>query len=146
LLNLRIIGIIGKETSYFDAETNWIRRYTFENNYEMVGGNMSIAILREITSAEEEAEQIEAQAQQKARQIVASAKKDASFMIEKAVEQAELDGKKIIKAAEDKAARDMNDMNVKIQAQCDGIKENSGSKLKDAVDFIVGRIVKHSDS
>ena len=55
---------------------------------------MSIAILKEITSTEEEAEQIEAQAQQKAREIVASAKKDASVMIEKAVEQAELDAKK----------------------------------------------------
>ena len=106
---------------------------------------MSIAILKEITSTEEEAEQIEAQAQQKAREIVASAKKDASVMIEKAVEQAELDAKKIVKAAEDKAAQDMNDMKVKIQAQCDEIEGNSSSKLKDAVDFIVGRIVKHSD-
>ena len=53
--------------------------------------------------------------------------------------------KKIVKAAEDKAAQDMNDMKVKIQAQCDEIKGNSVSKLKDAVDFIVGRIVKHSD-
>lgn len=106
---------------------------------------MSIAILKEITSTEEEAEQIEVQAQQKAREIVASTKKDASVMIEKALEQVELDAKKIIRTAEEKAAQDIIDIKEKIQTQCDGIKENSSSKLKDAVDFIVGRIVKHSD-
>lgn len=106
---------------------------------------MSVAILKEISSTEEEAEQIEAQAQQKAREIVASAKKDAAAILEKAVEQAELDAKNIIKAAEEKAAQDMDDMKAKIQTQCYIIKENSTGKLKDAVDFIVGRIVERSD-
>ena len=59
---------------------------------------MSVDILREITSTEEQAEQIEAQARQRAREIVASAKKDAAIVIEKAVEQAEFDAKRIIKA------------------------------------------------
>jgi vacuolar-type H+-ATPase subunit H len=106
---------------------------------------MAIAILKEITSTEEQAEQIEAQAQQKAREIIASAKKYATDKFEKTLEQTELDARWIIKTAEEKDVQDMNDIKAKTQAQCNEIKENSGNKLKDAVDFIVGRIGKLSD-
>ena len=106
---------------------------------------MALAVLKEIAFIEEQAEQIEAQAQQKIREIIAAAKKDAAMMIEKAVEQAELDAGRIIQTAEEKAARDIIDIKAKTQAQCHEIKENASTKLEDAVDFIVGRIVKLSD-
>lgn len=103
---------------------------------------MSVAILKEISLTEKEAEQIEANAQQKAREIIAAAKKEAASLIEKAVEKADQEAAKLIKSAEDKAANDIIDMKAKIQAQCDEIKNNAGSKLNEAVDLIVGRIVK----
>ncbi len=106
---------------------------------------MTIAVLKEIIDTEEQANQIEAQAQQKAREVIASAKKEATAMIEKAVGQAELDARGIIKNSTAKAAGDINAMNEKIRAQCQEIKDNSSRKLGDAVDFIVGRIVKQSD-
>ena len=105
---------------------------------------MSIAILNEIKSTEEEADQIEAKAQIKARDIVASAKKDAAAMLDKAIKQAELDAKNIIKAYEEKAARDMAEMKSQIIIQCNTIKENSDTKLEDAANLIAGRIVDHS--
>lgn len=102
---------------------------------------MSIAIMNEIKSTEEQADQIEAQAQLKARDIIASARKNAAATAEKAVEQAELDAKNVIKAAEEKATRDILELKAKINAQCNMIKENSTGKLDDAVDLIMGRIV-----
>ncbi len=103
---------------------------------------MAVAILKEITSTEEQAEQIELLAQLKARDIVASARKAAACSTEKSVEQAEQEGRNIIMASEEKAAGDIVDMNVKTRARCQEIKENSGKKLKNAVDYIVGRIVE----
>lgn len=102
---------------------------------------MSIDILNEIKSTEEQADQIEAQAQLKARDIIASARKDAAAMVEKAARQAELDAKNIIKAYEEKAARDILNMKAEINTKCNMIRENSAGKLEDAVDLIVGRIV-----
>ena len=117
----------------------------FRINNKSWGGDVSIVILNEIKSTEEEAEQIEAEAQQKAREIVASAKKDAAAILEKAVEQAELDTKNIIKSAESKAVQEMDEMKAKIKTQCKIIKESSTGKLEDAVELIVGRIVGRSD-
>lgn len=106
---------------------------------------MALALLKEISTVEEQAEQLEAEAQQKAREIVAAAKKDAAAALQKAEEQAELEAKGILRAAEEKAAREIQSKNVETQKQCLEIKDLSGRKLNNAVDFIVGRIVTHSD-
>ena len=106
---------------------------------------MSIAVLKEITLAEEQAEQIEAQARQKAKDIAASARKDAADRIEKATEQAETNARAIIANSEAKAALDMKVLEENILSQCQQIREQSGKKLDTAVNFIVGRIVKQSD-
>jgi V/A-type H+-transporting ATPase subunit G/H len=106
---------------------------------------MSIEILQEIVSVENQAEQVEAQAQQRARDIIAAAKKDASVLVEKAVEQAEKEAKDIIKLVEVKASKDIENMKLATQNKCVEIKENSGKRLEKAIDFIMGRIVDSSD-
>ncbi len=103
---------------------------------------MSVAILKEIRDAEDQAEQIESQAMQKAREIVAAARKDASVKYDTSVEQAENEAKGLISASEEKALQDIEEIKEQIQAQCNDIRKNSNDKLNDAVDFIVGRIVK----
>lgn len=102
---------------------------------------MTLALLKEISATEAQAEQIEHEAQQKAREIVASARKEAADILQKAEEQAEQEAKEIIRAAEEKAALDIESEKAKIKQQCLEIKEKSGRKLNSAVDFIVGRIV-----
>ena len=106
---------------------------------------MALALLKEISAVEQQAEQIENEASQKGRDIIASAKKEAAIILQQAEEQAELDAKGLIRAAEEKAASDIREKNAAIQKQCLEIKDLSGRKLNDAVDFIVGRIVMHSD-
>lgn len=106
---------------------------------------MALALLKEISAAEQQAEQIETEAQQKARDIIAAAKKEAAMVLQKTEEQAEQDARGVIRAAEEMAALDINERKATIQKQCLEIKELSGRKLKDAMDLIVGRIVTNSD-
>jgi V/A-type H+-transporting ATPase subunit G/H len=106
---------------------------------------MALALLKEISAVEQQAEQLEAEALQKAREIVAAAKKDASAALLKAEEQAEQEAKEILRASEEKAAKDIQNKREEIRKQCLEIKDLSGRKLDNAVDFIVGRIVTHSD-
>lgn len=103
---------------------------------------MSVAILREIREAEEKAEQIEAKALQKAKDIIAAAKKEASVIINKSVEQAENEARGLISASENKAYQHTEEIKAQILAQCEELRNQSKEKLNDAVDFIVGRIVK----
>lgn len=106
---------------------------------------MALALLKEISLVEEQAGQIEAEAQQKAREIVASAKKEAVVILQKVQDQAGTDAKEMIQAQQEKAVADIKAEEAKIQAQCLQIKEMSGRKLSNAVDYIVGRIVTNSD-
>ncbi|NLM11396.1 MAG: hypothetical protein GX213_11590 [Clostridiaceae bacterium] len=106
---------------------------------------MAISLLKEIISVEQIAEQKELETQQKAREIIASAKKEASALLVEKEKAAELEAKEIIKAQEKKALADIEDFRNKIQEECKNIREKSESKIEQAADFIVGRIVKHSD-
>ncbi len=103
---------------------------------------MSVAILKEIREAEEKAEQIEAKALQKAKDIIAAAKKDAAAITSESVERSENEAKGLINASEKKAFKDIEGINAQILAQCEELRNQSKEKLNDAVDFIVGRIVK----
>ena len=98
--------------------------------------------LKEIAAVEEQADVIEAQAQQKAKDIISSARKEAAVLIEKEVEKAESEAKFIIQKAEEKAAKDIVDIKMDTQAKCSEIKTKAGVKMDEAVDLIVGRIVK----
>jgi len=106
---------------------------------------MAISLLKDIVSVEKAAEQKELEAQQKARDIIASAKKEASALLSEKEKAAELEGREIIKSREKKALDDMENLRIKIQEECRNIREMTGSKIEQAADFIVGRIVKHSD-
>lgn len=103
---------------------------------------MSVAILKEIKEAEDQAEQIEAQAVQKAKDIIAAAKKDASAITSETVDRSEKEAKGLINASEKKAFEDIEGIKEQILAQCEELRNQSKEKLNDAVDFIVGRIVK----
>ncbi len=111
--------------------------------FEIAGGErLSVAILKEIREAEEKAELIEAQALQKAKDIIAAAKKDASAITSESIEQAEIEARGLISASEKKAFEDIEGIKAQILTQCEELRNQSNEKLNDAVDFIVGRIVK----
>jgi V/A-type H+-transporting ATPase subunit G/H len=103
---------------------------------------MSVAILKDITAVEAQAEQIEAQAVQKAREIVASARKEAAELLLRAEDQAELEARAKVKSYEEKALQDIAKADLQVKEQCGQIKKGADEKLNTAVDFIVGRIVK----
>lgn len=103
---------------------------------------MAIAVLKEITSAEEQADLIEEQARLKAKEILSSAGKDAAVLAGQALEQAEREAREIMKAAEDKALLEIEKINSETAEQCIEIRKKAEEKLPAAVDFIVGRIVR----
>ncbi len=103
---------------------------------------MSVDVLKDISAAEAQAEQIEAEAAQKAREIVASARRDASDMKARSLEEAELEAGNLLKASEEKAHQEISAIDAQIQAQCGDMRNNISTRLEKAVDFIVGRIVK----
>ena len=103
---------------------------------------MAIALLKEIASVENLADQIEAQALQNAKDIVASARKEAANAAQKADEQAELDAKDAIKAEEEKAHLKTKEMQAETEVQCKKIKKNAEKNLNAAVDIIFERVVK----
>lgn len=102
---------------------------------------MSVEILMEITASEEKAEQIEIQAAQKAKELISAARKEAAEAMNKAISQAENEARNVIKANEERAFLDINQMKLQTMGECNIIKEKSREKLNVAVDFIVGRIV-----
>jgi len=111
--------------------------------FEVTGGErLSVAILKEIREAEEKAEQIEARAVQEAKDIITAAKKEASVIMSESAEQAENEARGLISASENRAYRDAEEIRAQVSAQCGELKNKSREKLNDAVDFIVGRIVK----
>lgn len=105
---------------------------------------MAVTLLKEIASIEQKAEQVELKAQQKAREIIASAKKNAADQLRQREEKAEVNAKEIIKAQELKAFDDIKNMQAEIRAKGANIRKKAGTKLDEAVGFIVGRIVKNS--
>jgi V/A-type H+-transporting ATPase subunit G/H len=103
---------------------------------------MSVDILKDISAAEAQADQIESEAAQKARDMIAAARKDAADLKSKLLEEAENEARSVLTASEEKARQDIDAADAGIQAQCDDIRKEAGDRLDKAVDFIVGRIVK----
>lgn len=103
---------------------------------------MAVALLKEIKSTEEIAEQKELEAQQQAREIIATARKDASALLEEKHKQAELEAKKVVSTYEKNALKDIEQLQQDIQTQCQGIRQKAATKLEKVTNFIVGRIVK----
>ncbi|NLX76785.1 MAG: hypothetical protein GXZ01_05335 [Clostridiaceae bacterium] len=106
---------------------------------------MAISLLKDIISVEQMVEKKEQETLAKAREIIASAKKEASALLAEKEKAAELEAAEIIKARQNKAMADIEEYRLKIEEECRNIREKSGTRIEQAADFIVGRIVKHSD-
>ncbi len=103
---------------------------------------MSIAILKEITAVENEAQSILTEAQLKAKETVATARTEASALVDSAVNEAGHEAEDIIRKYEAKADEDIGAIRQKTRNDCDEIIKNSGARLEEAVNFIIGRILK----
>lgn len=103
---------------------------------------MSIEILQFIRKAEEEAEDIIKKSTADARQIVSQAETQSRQLLEKLDSDIENKRKKIISEAEDAANAEIKVKMQKVAQQCEEIKRKAGERIDDAVNIIVGRIVK----
>ena len=104
--------------------------------------NLSIDAIRSIKEAEEKAEQMIRQASAEARQIIADAEKQSVKLVEQAVEEAEAKARDILAEAEKEAEVEIEQLKKGIMQENLIIKEQASKKIKNAVDIIIGRIVK----
>lgn len=103
---------------------------------------MSIDIIRSIKQAESEAEQIIRQSAVQARQIAAEAQEQSYKLVEQSEVEAEEQSKKIINEAEKSVQEETGKIMEKVLRECADIKEQARGKIQDAVDMILGRIVR----
>ncbi|HHV98000.1 MAG TPA: hypothetical protein GXX36_00245 [Clostridiaceae bacterium] len=102
----------------------------------------SVEILQFIRKAEEEAEDIIKKSAADSRRIVSQAESQSRQLLEKLDSDIENNRKKIISEAEDAANAEIKIKMQEIAKQCEDIKRKAGEKIDDAVNIIVGRIVK----
>ncbi len=103
---------------------------------------MSIEIVKSIKQTETEAEQTRKQSVLEAREVVSQAKNQAYILMEQEIEKAENEAKGIISEAEKTAYSQIEEMKQKVSQECNEIKQQAMKKIDDAVNVIMGRVVK----
>lgn len=107
---------------------------------------MSIDVIRSIKQAESEAEQIIRQSVVQARQIAIEAQDQSYKLVEQAEVEAEEQSREIINKAEKSVQEETGKIMEKVLTECVDIKEQARVRIQDAVDMILGRIVRiHGD-
>lgn len=102
---------------------------------------MSIADIKRVRDAEEQAANIKKQSELDAAQIVADGKKEAKDLLDKANKDAENFYKAQIEKAEEQATAAYDEIIAKEQAACEKIKEGGRAKIGGVVDDIVRKVV-----
>lgn len=103
---------------------------------------MSIEILRSIRQTEAESDEIKKASVLESRRIISEANSRASELIEKARTEAESRARDLISQAEQEADREKDLLLDKVKEECAELKAQAMHKLDNAVDIIIGRIVK----
>ena len=84
-----------------------------------------------------------AAAEAEARQIAADAEREGIALLEKTRADAVERGRKLLKQAEERAARQADEIRNTAEAESAALREAADRNLEEAAEFIVGRVVKH---
>lgn len=98
-------------------------------------------ILQKISAAEEKADGMINQASVKAKEISDNASNDAFHIRERAVIESETEYGKIVERYKKEALKEASILEEKAKKQIAEIKHNAESKIDQAVEYIVGRIL-----
>ena len=95
---------------------------------------MSLEAIEKVTQIETE---------NRERKAVADAERDGLALLQQARSSAAESGKELLRQAEAKAAERAAEIDRAAQAEAAALRETAGEHLEEAVEFIVGRVVKH---
>jgi vacuolar-type H+-ATPase subunit H len=104
---------------------------------------MSLEAIEKVTEVESKMQERRAAAEAEAKQIVADAESGGLALLQQVRADAAESGKKLLKQAEDKAAKRTAEITKAAEVDGAALRKAAGSRLDDAAEFIVGRVVKH---
>ena len=104
---------------------------------------MSLEAIKMVTQSEALIQERKATAEAEARQLVAAAEQAGLALLQKVRADAAESGKALLKQAEEKAAQQAGQIAKDAEAESRALQAAAEKRLKEAAEFIVGRVVKH---
>jgi len=104
-------------------------------------------ILQSIVQTEVEADKIIGQSAEEARQVVSEAERQSKLLSERIMQDAEKKARQMVLDAEKSTQQEIESFRIQVEKECGEIRRKAGEKMNDAVDFILGRVIKvHGNS
>ena len=104
---------------------------------------MSLEAIKQVNQAEEASRARLAEAQAEAKRLVAEAERAGKARLAEARAQAEAQVKGFLQEAEGQAARHAAQVTAETRQACDGLRAKAETRLDDAAESIVRRVVKN---
>lgn len=104
---------------------------------------MSLEAIEKIKQTEVENRERKAAAEAEARQMIADAERAGLALLQQARTNAAEHGKQLLQEAETRAAARSADIGAAAEKESVQLREAAEKHLDEAVEFIVGRVVKH---
>lgn len=104
---------------------------------------MSLEAIEKIRQLESENQERKAAAEAEARQMVTDAERAGLGLVQKARSDAAEHSKQLLQEAEKKAAARSAEIGAAAEAEAQLLRKVADKHLSEAVEFIVGRVVKH---
>ena len=108
---------------------------------DKVGGIMSLEAIKIVVAAETDADKQRAEALAEAKRIIAQAEAKGKDDLQKARGLAEANVQTLCREAEDRGGESTAKAAVETRAQCQALEEKAGTRLEQAVNIIVERVV-----
>lgn len=104
---------------------------------------MSLEAIERVTQVEQKTKERKTAAEAEAKQIIANAEQEGLALLQRVRAQAAEDGKVLVQKAEKSAADRSAKIAGSAQADAGALRDAANQHMKAAVEFIVGRVVKH---
>jgi vacuolar-type H+-ATPase subunit H len=104
---------------------------------------MSLEAIKMVTQSESLSQERKAAAEAEARQLVAAAERDGIALAQRIRTEAAEKGKAMLEQAEERAANQAAAIAKDADADAAALQAAAEKRLEEAVEFIVGRVVKH---
>ncbi len=104
---------------------------------------MSLEAIEKVTEAERKNQERKAAAEAEAKQLLADAERDGLALLQQARGQETARGKELLRQAEARAAQRSAEIGRAAEAEGAALRETAEKHLKEAAEFIVGRVVNH---
>lgn len=104
---------------------------------------MSLEAIEKVTRVEEKNAERKATAEAEAKQMIANAERDGLALLQRVRQDAAQTGKTLLEQAEANAAQRSAEISRAAQVEGDALRQTANAHLKEAAEFIVGRVVNH---